>query len=179
VTSPESWLIRPATAADVPAITAIQNALISTTTIEWRDDLHTDSERGAWLERCEAEGFPVLVAEVDGAIVGFAAYGDFRDTAKWPGYRYVVEHTVHVREDQWGSGVGRALMGALLEHARAAGRHVMVGAVDGANEASIRFHERLGFTEVARLPQVGAKHGRWLDLVLLQVVLDERSRPPD
>jgi phosphinothricin acetyltransferase len=170
--------IRPATTTDVPAMTAIQNAFIPSTTIEWTDTLHTDAERAAWLEWCRAHEHPVLVAEVAGEVVGWAAYGDFRDTAKWPGYRYVVEHTIHVREDQWGGGVGRALMGALVDHAREAGKHVMVGAVDGANEGSIRFHERLGFVEVARLPQVGAKHGRWLDLVLLQLVLDERPTPP-
>ena len=79
-----------------------------------------------------------------------------------------VEHTVHVREDQWGSGVGRTLVDALLERARAAGKRVIVAAVDGDNDGSIRFHERLGFVQVARLPGVGFKHDRWLDLVLLQ-----------
>jgi phosphinothricin acetyltransferase len=91
---------------------------------------------------------------------------------KWPGYRFTVEHTVHVREDHWGSGAGRALMEELVERARAAGKHVMVGALDGANEASLRFHARLGFVEVARMPEVGRKFGRWLDLVLVQRILD-------
>jgi L-amino acid N-acyltransferase len=54
----------------------------------------------------------------------------------------------------------------------------MIAAVDGANEASIRFHERLGFVEVARMPELGAKFGRWLDLVLLQLRLDDRTPPP-
>jgi L-amino acid N-acyltransferase len=88
-----------------------------------------------------------------------------------------VEHTIHVREDHWGSGVGRRLMSQLLESAQSLGKHVMEGAVTGENEASIRFHERLGFVEVARMPQVGAKFGRWLDLVLLQKRLDERESP--
>lgn len=176
--SSSSPTIRDAVPADVPAITALQNALIPTTTVEWTDALHTDDERLAWLSDHESRGFPVLVAEVAGAVVGCAAYGDFSDSITRPGYRFVVEHTIHVRDDHWGGGIGRQLMHALIERARAAGIHVMVGAVDGANEASIRFHERLGFTEVARMPQVGAKHGRWLDLVLLQIVLDDRSAPP-
>ena len=66
----------------------------------------------------------------------------------------------------------------LFEAAQSLGKHVMVGAVTGENEASIHFHERLGFVEVARMPQVGAKFGRWLDLVLLQKCLDERDVPP-
>ncbi len=126
----------------------------------------------------QAAGFPVLVAELGGEVLGFTTYGEFRDNVKWPGYRLSVEHTIHVRESHWGTGVGRVLMSALIERARAAGIHVMVGAVDGANEASIRFHERLGFVEVARMPQVGTKHGRWLDLVMLQLRLDDAAPPP-
>lgn len=70
-------------------------------------------------------------------------------------------------------------MHSLCDSASLLGKHVMVGAVTGENEASIRFHERLGFVEVARMPQVGSKFGRWLDLVLLQKRLDERSAPDD
>jgi L-amino acid N-acyltransferase YncA len=160
--------LRDARAEDLPQMVAIQNALLATTTIEWRDEPYTVADRQAWLVEHERSGAPVLVA-VDGeAVVGFAAYGDFRDTAKWPGYRFAVEHTVHVREDQWGTGVGRALVEALVERARVAGKRVIVAAVDATNTGSIRFHERVGFVEVARLPHLGFKHGRWLDLVLLQ-----------
>ena len=69
------------------------------------------------------------------------------------------------------------MMDALCERARSAGIHVLVGAIDGANEESLRFHERLGFVEVARMPQTGQKFGRWLDLVLVQLMLDERETP--
>ncbi len=113
----------------------------------------------------------MLVAD-DGQVVGFASYAGFRDSLKWPGYALTVEHTIHVREDRWGSGVGHALMEELLARARAAGKHVVVGALDGANDASLRFHERLGFVEVARMPEVGRKFERWLDLVLVQRILD-------
>ena len=68
-------------------------------------------------------------------------------------------------------------MEALIDEARRGGKHTMVAAVDGANEASIRFHQRLGFVEVARMPEIGAKFGRWQDLILLQLHLDDRSEP--
>lgn len=169
--------IRRATGGDAAAIAALQNALLATTAIEWTDTPHTVESRVAWIRAHQDEG-TVLVAEEGGEIVGFAAYGDFRDSARWPGYRFVVENTIHVRRDRWGSGVGRRLMEALIAHAAAAGKHAMVAAVTGDNPASIRFHERLGFVEVARMPEIGAKHGRWLDLVLLQRRLDDRPAPP-
>jgi phosphinothricin acetyltransferase len=98
---------------------------------------------------------------------------------KRPGYRFTVENTIHVRQDRWDSGIGTDLMHALLDEARQSGKHSMVAAIDGANEASIRFHERLGFVEVARMPEIGAKFGRWLDLILLELRLDDRSAPHD
>jgi phosphinothricin acetyltransferase len=168
--------IREAVAGDVPAITAIQNALLATTTYEWTEAPHTESERRAWLERQRLDGHPVLVAVADGSpgeVVGWAAYGDFRDSRKWPGYRPTVEHTVHVRGDQWGRGVGRRLVESLVERARTAGKRVMVGGIDSTNVDSIRFHERLGFVEVARMPGIGEKFGRRLDLVLVQRALDD------
>ena len=88
-----------------------------------------------------------------------------------------MELSIHVREDHWGKGVGRALMDVLVARARAAGVHVLVAAIDSENEASIRFHERQGFVEVARMPEIGLKFGRWLDLVLLQRILDSPDQP--
>jgi L-amino acid N-acyltransferase YncA len=160
--------IRDAREEDLPQVVAIQNALIATTTIEWREEPYTVDDRRHWLEQHHEQGDPVLVAAEGTQVLGFAAYSDFRDTRRWPGYRFVVEHTVHVRHDQWGTGIGRALVDALVARARLDGKRVVVAAVDGDNAGSIRFHERVGFIEVARLPHLGFKHDRWLDLVLLQ-----------
>jgi L-amino acid N-acyltransferase YncA len=165
-------IVRDAEAGDVEAITAIQNAFIGSAAIEWTDAEYSVDERRAWLDSQRAAGYPVLVAVANGEVVGWASFGEFRDTRRWPGYRFTVEHTIHVRHDQWGRGVGRQLIDVLVERATALGFHVMVAAVDGENAASLTFHERVGFVEVARMPQVGTKFGRWLDLVLLQRVLD-------
>jgi phosphinothricin acetyltransferase len=83
-----------------------------------------------------------------------------------------VEHSVHVRRDVRGRGVGEALVAALIVEAAALGRHVMIAGVDAANEGSLRFHEKLGFRRVAHFEQVGCKFGRWLDLVFLQKFLE-------
>ena len=164
--------VRDATPADLPEITTIYNALLETTTHEWTEELHTVSERADWLTEQNAAGRPALVAVEDDEVVGWATYGDFRDSTRWPGYRHTVEHSIHVREDHWGRGIGRLLINALIDRARAEGKHVMVAGIDAANEGSIRFHERLGFFEVARMPEIGEKFGRRLDLVLMQLILD-------
>ena len=111
--------IRPATEADVPAITEIANALIATTSYEWTETPHTVAERRAWLAAQQADDRPVLVAD-DGGVVGWATYAEFRDTTKWPGYRFTVEHTIHVAASHWGQGTGRRLMEALIDRARRA-----------------------------------------------------------
>jgi phosphinothricin acetyltransferase len=161
--------VRDASADDLPAILAIYNDVIATTTAVYRDDPATLDDRQAWWQARVAQGYPVLVADDGGAILGFASFGDFR---AWPGYRFTVEHTVHVRSDCRGQGVGRALMAALLERGRALRKHVMMAGVDAENASSIRFHERLGFERVGHLREVGFKFGRRLDLVFLQRMLD-------
>src|SRR5215831_1189608 len=165
-------LIRDARDADLPQIVEIVNSFLHTTTTEWRNTEYTLNDRREWLAQHQRMGDPILVADIEGEVAGFSCYGDFRDSQKWPGYRFVVENTIHVRERHWGSGVGRALIEALVERASAAGKRVMVAAVDAENVGSIRFHDRCGFIEVARMPDIGFKFGRWLTLVLLQRRVD-------
>ena len=165
--------IRPAVSADAASIASIVNALLLSSTIEWKYEHYSDEAMLEWMEVHDC----VLVAEDQQNILGMAAFGPFRDAIKWPGYRFTVENTVHVGEQHWRSGVGRRLMESLVQTARDPGRHAMVAAVDALNEESIRFHERLGLREVARMPEVGAKFGRWLDLVLLELRLDDRTSP--
>jgi phosphinothricin acetyltransferase len=157
--------IRDAREDDLPAILDIYNDVVATSTAIYRDEPATLEDRRAWWEARVAEGHAVLVATDSADVVGFAAFGGFRP---WPGYRYTVEHSVHVRADRRGQGVGAALMQPLLGRAAALGMHVMIAGVDADNEGSLRFHERLGFSRVAHLHEVGFKFDRWLDLILMQ-----------
>jgi phosphinothricin acetyltransferase len=160
--------IRDARENDLPAMLEIYNDLIATTTSIYRDEPATLEERRAFFRTRTDAGYPVIVAEDETGVVGYATFGDFRS---WPGYRFTVEHSVYARQDRRGAGVGGALMAELIARAKAMGKHVMIGGVDAANEASLRFHERLGFERVAHFRQVGFKFGRWLDLMFLQRML--------
>ena len=111
------------------------------------------------------------VIEHDGTVVGFATYEHFRGEGKWPGYAATKELSIHVARSAWGAGVGRRLMDELVERARSSGVHVLVAGIDGDNAGSIRFHERLGFEVVGRMPEIGLKFGRRLDLVLMQRIV--------
>ena len=166
--------VRDATDDDLPATLAIYDQLVDETTVTWAWERETPADRQAVWDERRRRGFPVLVAvdEGTGEVVGYGTYSDFRDSLSKPGYRFTAEHTIHVRQDRTGEGIGPVLLDALIERARAAGIHIMVAGVDGENEGSIRFHERHGFVETARMPEIGFKFGRWLDLVLLQRTID-------
>lgn len=165
--------IRPAVPDDLPAILALYNDVIATSTAVYALEPATLADRRAWYDARVAGGYPVLIAEVDGAFAGFASFGEFRGA--WPGYRHTVEHSVHVVATQRGRGIGSMLVAALFPLARAQGKHVMVGGIDAANAGSLRMHERLGFERVAHFREVGRKFGRWLDLVFVQRHLDAPS----
>lgn len=155
--------------ADLPAILAIYNDVIAHTTAVYSEEPARLEERRSWWAERRDRGYPVLVARDGSGVIGFASFGDFR---AWPCYRHTVEHSVHVRADRRGRGVGRQLVEALIPLAAGLGKHVMVAGIDADNSASIRMHERLGFVRVARFAEVGHKFGRWLDLVFLQRMLD-------
>ena len=157
--------IADANAADLAAVLAIYNQVLESSTAIFSYLPTTLEERRDWWQARVAQGYPVLVARTAAGVVGFASFADFR---AWPGYRFTVEHSVHVAAAARGCGAGTALMQALMARATALGKHVMVAGIDAANSASIRFHERLGFTQAGRLHEVGYKFDRWLDLVFLQ-----------
>jgi phosphinothricin acetyltransferase len=165
--------IRDAAAADLPAILAIYNEVIASSTAIYTEHALSLEDRRAWFENRRRSGFPMLAGFEGEDLLGFASFGDWRP---WPdGYRYTVEHSVYVRTDVRGTGLGTALMTELMPRAAAMGKHVMVGAIDAANAASLRFHAKLGFEEVAHFCEVARKFDRWLDLIFVQRRLGEIS----
>ena len=175
--SPEDAVeIRDAQPADADAIAAIYNDVVVHTTAIWNDHQVDGENRREWIVGRQRAGYPVLVAMRDGQVAGYASFGDWRAAH---GYRHTVQLSVHVRADQRGAGLGRALLMALIARARASGKHVMVAAIEAGNTGSIRLHEKLGFQQVGLMPGVGTKFGRWLDLAFLQLVLDRRVSPDD
>ena len=157
--------IREATVSDLGEITEIYNDIVLTSTAIYNDRPVTLEDRLAWWSARLEQGYPVLVAQDEGSVAGFASFGDFR---AWPGYRFTVEGTVHIRSGLRGRGVGTALLQELIRLAQEKGKHTLVAGVDAENAASLRFLTRFGFEQVAHFREVGFKFGRFLDLIFLQ-----------
>jgi phosphinothricin acetyltransferase len=154
-----------ATRTDLPEILSIYNEVIRNSTAVYQE-VEWDAGRGeTWFAAKLATGYPFLVARDDSGITGFGSFGEFR---AWPCYRNTVEHSVHIRSDRRGLGIGRTLVVELMSRAMAMNKHVMIAGIDADNVASIKLHENLGFTKAAHFHEVGFKFGRWLDLVFLE-----------
>lgn len=163
-----TYHLRDALPDDLPDLLAIYNDAVLNTTAIWNETPVDLANRQTWFELRAAQGYPILVAVDDSGVLGYASFGDWRP---FEGFRYTVEHSVYVRGDQRGKGLGPVLMEALIERARSGGKHVMVAAIESGNAASIRLHERLGFVVTGQMAQVGVKFGRWLDLTFMQRVV--------
>ena len=157
-------MIRHARAQDAPWISELWNAVIADTLITFTTTPKSDAEIIKMIA-----SRPVLVLENAG---GFATYGPFR---AGPGYAATVEHSVMLAPKARGHGHGRGLLQALIKVARVDAKHVMVAAISSANPGAVAFHATLGFVHVGRLQQVGRKADQWLDLILMQKLLN----PPD
>ena len=171
-----SSTIRDALSADLPGILAIYTDAVLNTTAIWNEQPVDLANRQAWFDARQAQGYPILVAvDADGQVLGYSSFGDWRP---FEGFRHTVEHSVYVRADQRGKGLGPALMKALIDRARLCDKHIMVAAIESANAASIALHERLGFITTGQMPQVGTKFGRWLDLTFMQLDLSPGASAP-
>jgi phosphinothricin acetyltransferase len=159
------------------AILAIFNDAILNSTALYDYQPRTAQTMVNWFEAKRAGNWPVIgLEDARGELLAFASYGTFR---AFPAYKYTAEHSVYVRADQRGRGLGARLMQALIDDASARGLHALIGAIDASNAGSIALHERLGFRLVGTLPQVGFKFGRWLDLAFYQRLLDGPAEPVD
>jgi L-amino acid N-acyltransferase len=168
--------IRAARETDLSDILEIYNQVILNTTAVYTYQPHTLDMRKAWYDDKVRDGYPVLVAEETGRVVGLSTYGPFR---AWPAYKYTVENSVYVAAGQRGRGVARLLMTPLIEAARAQDYHAIIASIDATNEASLRLHRSLGFEEVAHFREVGYKFGRWLDLKFLELLLPTPANPTE
>jgi phosphinothricin acetyltransferase len=162
--------VRDANESDLPGILDIYNEVIANSTAIYTEEPVSLEDRLAWFKARRAQGYPVLVTSDETGIAGFISLGDFR---AWPCYRYAVEHSVHVRADRRGRGIGRSLITALIGRASTLGKHVLIAGIDADNLTSLKLHTRLGFEPVAHFREVGHKFNRWLDLVFMQRFLDE------
>lgn len=156
-------LIRRAERRDLGAMLAIYNYEVENGTATF-DILPREGEAGErWFTSHNVGNHPLLVAEEDGAVVGYASLSPYRD---FDAYRETVELSVYIAPEQRGRGIASALMETLLQMARAdAGTHTVVSVLSGENAASVRLHEKFGFTCAGTLHEVGCKFGRYLDIV--------------
>jgi len=164
-------LIRPATEADLPAITAIYDHAVRTGTATFElipPDLAEMTRRFGALRD---GGFPYLAAELDGAVVGYAYAGPYRPR---PAYRFTVENSIYLAPASHRRGIGIQLLQRLIAECEARGYRQMIAVIgDSANAGSIGVHTRAGFQMIGTHPSVGLKFGRWLDTVMMQLALGE------
>ncbi|WP_026605645.1 GNAT family N-acetyltransferase [Methylocapsa acidiphila] len=168
-------VLRESDETDIPAITAIYRQAVLTGCSTLEIEPPSEAEMKIRRRLLLAANYPFLVAESDGKVVGFAFANLYRQR---PAYAKTVENSIYVREGVQGRGVGARLLSALIAETSSRGFRQMIAVIgDAANEGSIRLHAKLGFAIVGRLGAVGAKQGRWLDTVLMQLPLgvDERQ----
>lgn len=165
-------MIRDATACDAAALAAIYQPHVLAGTATFETEAPDAAEMAARLAAVMAWIGPWLILEEDGAALGYAYVGPFRTRTA---YRFTGETSIYLAPEACGRGLGTALLGALIEQARARGCRQLLAVIgDSANAASIRLHARHGFTETGVLRSVGWKFDRWLDVVLMQRELSSR-----
>lgn len=158
-------IIRPARPQDAERIAKIWNRVIRDTAATFTT---AEKTKAGLCKDIETRGDGFLVVETEGRVEGFATYFPFRGG---PGYKHTKEHTISLSPAIQGQGAGRLLMNRLEDAARKDDVHSLFAGVSGDNPDGIAFHAAIGYREVARLPEVGRKFDRWMDLVLMQKIL--------
>ena len=163
-----STLLRDASAADLPSISAIYNYYVLHSTCTYQIDPETLAERQAWFDLHSPDKYPVVVAEIDGQVVGWGSLSKFHARA---GYAPTGEASVYVAQGFHRRGLGRTILQSIIERARIARFHSLIGGASADQSASIALQESLGFTRVAHFREVGQKFGQWLDVIYMQLML--------
>jgi len=162
------WTVRAATAGDAEGILEIYNRAVTSTTDTFDLVPRTLEQQLAWLSE-HAGAHPAVVAvDSNGSVLGFGSLSPYRPR---PAYATTVEDSVYVAESARGQGIGRALLADLVRLGREHGFHSVIGRIVGHNEVSIGLHRACGFTEVGVEREVGRKFNRWLDVVVMQLLL--------
>ena len=161
--------IRPFEIKDTQSILDIINYNILNSTALYDYKTRDFETQKTILEDKINKGFPVIVAECNGKLVGFGMYSEFRFREA---YKFTVEHSVYVSPNEMGKGIGKMIMAQLIIQAKAQGLHTMIGVIDSENKSSITFHEQFGFKTVGIIKESGYKFDRWLDSVFMQLLLE-------
>lgn len=161
-------IIRNATEQDLLEILGIYNDAILNTTAVFQYDVHTMEMRKEWFAQKQKDKFPVFVAEDNNMVVGFGTFGPFRN---WQGYKYTVEHSIYIKDRFRNLGLGTLLMQKIINTAKEMNMHTIIAGIVADNEASMLFHSRFGFVEVAYFKEVGYKFDKWLDLIFMQLMI--------
>ena len=161
--------IRPYKTEDTQAILAIINHTILHSTALYDYAIRSYEQQKNILEDKINKKFPVIVAELDGNVVGFGMYSEFRFREA---YKFTVEHSVYVNENFHGKGIGKLLLQELIVLARKQKLHTMIAVIDSENQGSVEFHEKFGFKTVGIIEESGYKFDRWLHSVFMQLILE-------
>lgn len=171
-------LIRDAEVEDAAQIAAIYRPFVEESRISFELTAPNGHEIGQRMAAIQQAGYPYLVAEEDGRILGYAYVSGFRAR---PAYHWTVEDSIYIAKDESGKGIGRMLLSMLIEECVRRGFRQMIAGIadDGVlSPASIAFHKALGFKEMGRLPDIGFKTGEWVDVLFLQRSLGEGAHTP-
>lgn len=161
--------IRPYKTEDTQAILDIINHNILHSTALYDYKIRSLEQQQKILEEKLDKNFPVIVAELDGKVIGFGMYSEFRFREA---YKFTVEHSVYVNKDYNGKGIGKQLLQELISLARLQKLHTMIAVIDAENQGSIVFHEKFGFKTVGIIKESGFKFDHWLDSVFMQLILE-------
>src|SRR5437660_12931712 len=168
--------IRPATPADIPAITRIYAHAVRHGTASFELEPPDEAEMTRRQRALLDGGYPYLVAEIDGSVAGYAYAGPYRTR---PAYRYTVENSVYIAPEAHRRGIGRALLDQLITESEGRGYRLMIAVIgDSAQTPSIELHRAAGFKLIGTFEAVGYKFDRWLDSVLMQRPLGKGSSAP-
>ncbi|MFP3390890.1 GNAT family N-acetyltransferase [Brevibacillus sp. SIMBA_040] len=162
--------IRDAVIDDLPAMLDIYNHAIRNLVATFDLEEQSLEQREVWFYK-HGKNYPLLVAESEGAIIGYSCLSSFREK---PAYAKTTELSIYVSNEAHGKGVGTALMAVILQRAVQLGFHTVISGIVGGNEASIALHKKFGFGFIGQFREVGFKFGEWQDVHFYQLLLEKK-----